>query len=179
MTGKDWVKLVRIKDTRFDELEDAGEIFGAAKLEREGDQVLGGHDPSGNRIYLGLDGLRESLLAQAVARGKELDLPSFDDDVCPFGLAAASGEILVNRAKAEQGCAVARFEGYEDINIQSGRRLKVEGCAHRSANSVSADDTVGLHLVDDCQSGFHGYPVFSMTPRSGTALRLVAQGVVH
>ena len=111
MTGEDSVELVRIKDSGFDELEDAGEILGATELKREGDQVLGSHDPGGDGINLGFDGPRERLFAQGVAGGKELDLPAFNDDVFPFDRPAAGGEILVNRGKGEQGTAVAGFEG--------------------------------------------------------------------
>src|ERR1035437_4861084 len=118
MTDKDLIELVRIKDSDFDELENAGEIFGATELQSKGDQVLSGHDPGGNGIDLGFDGLRERLFAQGVAGRKKLNLPAFDDDIFAFGQAAAGGKILVNRGKGEQGAALAMLKRYEDINVK-------------------------------------------------------------
>jgi hypothetical protein len=55
------------------------------------------------------------------------------------------------------------LEGYENINVNGGGWFEIERRAHRSADSVSPDHAVGLHLIDDCQRGFHGFPRFSMT----------------
>src|SRR2546427_7166400 len=74
-------------------------------------------------------------------------------DVFALHRAASRLEIIKNGLRPNQQAAGLGTKRHEDVPIEGGNRLKIEGCTHRPSNGVTINDAVGLHLVDrsdDC-----------------------------
>ena len=89
MPLEDGVELVGVQNSGFNELQDAGEIFGAGGSEGHGHQMLGGDHPGADAFHFGFDGLLERFLVQSVAGRKKLHRPFVDDQVFLLGFVAA------------------------------------------------------------------------------------------
>lgn len=80
--------------------------------------------------------------------GKELHGPSGENKVFPVHVGATLGQIIEDRLGADDESARLRTEGDEDVHVQRGNRLQVEGGADGSTDRIALDDAVMLHLVD-------------------------------
>ena len=104
------VEFVHIERAAFDELEDAGEVLGAARLQRDGGQVFCRHHACSHAFKVRFQRLRQGFLHQGIAGRQKLHRPGGDNDVFLFRLVTARGEIIVNRGERKERAGIAALK---------------------------------------------------------------------
>ena len=160
MPDEDGLETRGIQRAGFDELEEPGLVLGPSGLERDGREVFGGEDAGWRAIDIGFHGLREGLLPQRSGGREELDRPATDDDVFPLHRSTTCLEVIKNGLGADNQAPLLRLESDEDIHVQRGDGLEVEGRSDRAPDCVTFNHAISLHLVDR----FDDFPNVHISP---------------
>ena len=107
--GEEVLKLFCIQHARFNELQQAGFIFGASGLERNSREVLGGKDARGCASYVFFHSLGEGFRDERGWRGKELHWPAGNNDVFALHRRATGFEVIENGLRAGKQTACIRL----------------------------------------------------------------------
>ena len=144
----------RIDGVSFDELKYARFIFCTPRFERDGDYVLGREDTDRRIFHILFHGGRECFLQKRTAGGKKLHRPIPNYHVVAFHSATAVPQVFKNVFEADDARTELGLKLNENINVERGDRLEIEGRANRAADGVALDDTIGLHLIDGAENVF-------------------------
>ncbi len=145
----------KIDGVSFDELKYARFIFCTPRFERDGDYVLGREDTDRRIFHIFFHGGRECFLQKRTAGGKKLHRPITNYHVVAFHSATAVPQILKNVFEADDARTGLGLKLNENIDIERGDRLEIEGCSNGAADGIAFNYTVGLHAVDGLNRFFY------------------------
>src|SRR5215468_11341694 len=118
MVLQDALQFIGVNSSLFEKLKDSCMVFRTPCLQRNGDQVLCGHDPCWNAFDVNLNSFSYCFFHECVARDQELHGPSTDDYILSINGTPERRQVLVDGREAYKRTLRFFRKHCKDIDIQ-------------------------------------------------------------